>query len=91
MKAGFKPADGLSIFRNLHVFILGHVLAEVGQVPGGKDSSNEPSFNKININDYPALKKTSSCKSSMDFDKGFTLGLECMLNGLELYLKRGKK
>lgn len=88
IKAGFKPSDGLSIFRNLHVFVLGHVLAEVGQIPGEKDDSNEPSLQNINIDEYPTLKKTYSYKSSIDFEKGFRLGLECMLNGLEILLTR---
>jgi hypothetical protein len=88
IKAGFKPSDGLSIFRNLHVFVLGHVLAEVGKVPGEKDDTNEPSLNNININEYPTLKKSFSYKSSLDFEKGFKLGLECTLNGLEILLTR---
>lgn len=88
IKAGFKPSDGLSIFRNLHVFVLGHVLAEVGQVPGEKDNSNEPSLHNINIDEYPTLKKISSYKSSIDFEKGFRLGLECILHGLEALLTR---
>lgn len=90
LKAGFKPSDGLSIYRNLHIFVLGHVLAEVGQVPGENDDS-EPSFQNINIDQYPTLKKVYLYKSSMDFEKGFKLGLECMLNGLENLLTRKKK
>lgn len=87
IKAGFKQSEALSIFRNLHVFILGHVLAEVGQVPGEVDSSDEPSINDINIDEYPTLKKTSSYKSNTDFEKGFKLGLQCIINGLEILLR----
>jgi AcrR family transcriptional regulator len=88
MKAGFKPSEVLSIYRNLHVFVLGHVLAEVGQVPGEKDESLEPSLKKINIDSYPALKKSASYQSNIDFEKGFKLGLHCMINGLEKLLTR---
>ncbi len=87
IKAGFKQSEALSIFRNLHVYILGHVLAEVGQVPGESDNSNEPSINNINIDEYPILKKTFSYKSNIDFEKGFRLGLQCIINGLEILLR----
>ena len=91
IKAGFKPSEVLSIYRNLHVFVLGHVLAEVGQVPGEKDHSNEPSLKHINIDKYPALKQVASYKSNIDFEKGFKLGLQCMIDGLEKLLTRKKK
>lgn len=83
MKAGFKASEALLIYTNLHVFVLGHVLAEVGLVPGEKDISNEPSLAKINIDSYPALKKAYSYKSSTDFEKGFKLGLHCMIDHLK--------
>lgn len=91
IKAGFKASDVLSIFRNLHVFVLGHVLAEVGQVPGETGHSDEPSLEAVEIDHYPTLKKAFSSKSSIDFDRGFKLGLEGMLNGFEILLARPKK
>ena len=91
IKAGFKPSEVLSIYRNLHVFVLGHVLAEVGQVPGEQDNSHEPSLEKININNYPVLKKSASYQSNINFEKGFKLGLQCMINGLEKLLTRKTK
>lgn len=87
IKAGFNQSEVLSIFRNLHVYILGHVLAEVGQVPGESDNSNDSSINNINMNEYPTLKKTSTYKSNTDFEKGFRLGLQCIINGLEILLR----
>ena len=89
IKAGFKKSEVLSIFRNLHVFILGHVLAEVGQAPG--DDGQEPTLKNININNYPSLKKSYSYKSNIDFEKGFILGLQCQINGLEKLLRGAKK
>lgn len=91
IKAGFKSSEVLSIFRNLHVFVLGHVLAEVGQVPGEQDNSHEPSLEKINIDNYPVLKKSASYQSNINFEKGFKLGLHCMMNGLEKLLTRKTK
>jgi TetR/AcrR family transcriptional regulator, tetracycline repressor protein len=90
IKVGFKQSDVLSIFRNLHVFVLGHVLAEVGRVPGETGRSDETSLDAINIDNYPTLKKAFSSKSSINFERGFKLGLECMLNGFEILLERSK-
>ena len=90
IKAGFKPSQVLAIFRNLHVFVLGHVLAEVGQVPGEKNAP-EPKLANINIDHYPNLKRASTYKSNMELDKGFKLGLENMITGLEKLLVRKVK
>lgn len=89
INAGFKIADVAAIYRNLHVYILGHVLAEVGHIPGAKDSHDEPTLNKIDMNHYPTLKKAYRYKSNIDFDKGFKAGLENIISGLEI-LRRKK-
>jgi TetR/AcrR family tetracycline transcriptional repressor len=90
IKAGFKPSEVGAIYRNIYVFILGHVLAEVGRVPGEADNQNEPSLTKINIDQYPILKKSYSYKSNLDFDKGFKMGLTSLICGLEKLRKRKK-
>jgi TetR/AcrR family tetracycline transcriptional repressor len=88
MEANFKPSEILTIYRNLHVFILGHVLAEVGRVPGAEKDAYEPSLAQIALTDYPLLKKVSAYKTNLDFEKGFRLGLTNLLDGLELSLKK---
>ncbi len=87
IQAGFKQSEVLLIFRTLHVFILGHVLAEVGQVPGEAGNSHEPSFDHITLDEYPTLKKISAYKSTLDFEKGFKLGLRCVIRGFEMLLQ----
>lgn len=86
IKAGFKPSTVLLIYTNLHVFVIGHVLAEVGEAPGEADNRNELYLDKINIDGYHALKKAYSYASNVNFEKGFKLGLRCMINGLEKLL-----
>lgn len=88
LKAGFKSSEVMMIYRNFHVFILGHVLAEVGRVPGEIDSSHEPKLENINMEHYPVLKKVHQYKSNTDFEKGFKMGLEMIIKGLELNLKK---
>jgi len=90
VKAGFKHFEAFVIFRNINTFTLGHVLAEVGHPPGGSDNAGEPSIMKMNIDNYPILKKASVYKSIMDFDKGFRLGIENMIKGLEYTLEKRK-
>ncbi len=88
--AGFSEAKILMIFRNMNVFILGHVLAEVGEPPNVEKDYAEPSIKNIDIDDYPTLKKASSYKTNMNFDKGFKFGLNCMLSGLEKQLNKAR-
>ena len=86
LDAGFKYSEVLCIFRNLNVFVLGYVLAEVGKPPGADSDYKEPSISHMNINNYPTLNKASNYKTNKDFDKGFKLGLNTILNGLEMQL-----
>ena len=90
IKSGFKHFEALIIFRNINTFVLGHVLAEVGRTPGEPDNQNEPSLTKTNIDNYPTLKKASTYKLALDFDKGFRLGIESMIKGLKHTLKKRK-
>lgn len=89
IKAGFKYSDIIILYRNLHVFVLGHVLAEVGRVPGALESE-EPSLAKINIDNYPALKRSYSYKTNIDFNRGFKMGLESIIKGFEYLLRQSK-
>jgi AcrR family transcriptional regulator len=92
LQAGFKHSEVITIYQNLHVYILGHALAEIGKVPGQLiEEVNDPSLNKINLNTYPTLKKAYSFKSSTDFAKGFEKGIRNIIRGLETQLnqKRG--
>jgi TetR/AcrR family tetracycline transcriptional repressor len=82
--SGFKPADIMIIYRNLHVFVLGHVLAEVGRTPGETEIHSEPSLESEMLNQYPALKKALAYKDSHDFTQGFKFGLNNFLDGLEV-------
>ena len=88
LQAGFHHCDVLMIFRNLNVFVLGHVLAEVGRPPGAEKDYVEPSISKINIDNYPILKKASAYKKNTDFDYGFKIGLTSLVKGFEQFLKK---
>lgn len=88
IKAGFKLSEVMAIYRNIHVFVLGHVLAEVGYTPGENNHQHEPSLEKINIDNYPILKKSYSYKSNSDFEKGFKIGINTIINGLEILLNK---
>ena len=90
IQSGFKHFEAFIIFRNINIFVLGHVLAEVGRTPGEPDNQNEPSITKINIDPYPTLKKAGAYKAALDFDKGFRLGIESMIKGLEQIIKKRK-
>ena len=81
IKAGFEASEVMTIYRNLHVYIIGEVLAEVGRAPGHQDGV-DPSIKDVDLTLYPTLKKVSRYKSNFDFDKGFKLGLTTFLNGL---------
>lgn len=85
IKAGFKKSEVLAIYRNLHAFVLGHVLAEVGHVP---NETEEPTLTHLHLDQYPTLKKAFNARPKNDFDMGFKLGLNNILNGLELLLMR---
>jgi TetR/AcrR family tetracycline transcriptional repressor len=89
INSGFEPADVMVIYRNLHVFVLGHVLAEVGRTPGETEVHPEPSLAIESLNEYPALKKALVYKDSHDFMQGFKFGLNNFLDGLEVL--RGAK
>lgn len=85
--AGFKAADVMLIFRNLHVFIIGHVLAEVGKVPGEKEVHDDPTFDQFDMQQYPTLQAVFAVSAGADFDRGFDIGIDALIAGLEHYLK----
>jgi len=86
IEAGFQHSKALMIFHNVNVFVLGHVLAEVGRPPGAEQDDQDPTLENINVDDYPRLKKASQYKNNTNADKGFNFGLRCMLAGLEIIL-----
>jgi|GEM_PF-1802163 len=88
LQAGFNQDEVLMIFRNLNVFILGHVLAEVGRPPGTTKEDVEPSIATTNIDKYPILQKASSYKKNIDFDYGFKVGITSLIKGYEHALKK---
>jgi TetR/AcrR family transcriptional regulator, tetracycline repressor protein len=87
IKAGFKPSKALMIFHNVNVFVLGHVLAEVGRPPGVEQDYQEPSMRDVSLDDYPLLNQASRYKNNTNSDKGFNFGLSCMLAGLRVTLE----
>lgn len=64
-----KLVDVVAVCRNLYVFVLGHVLAEVGRTPGETEQHPEPSLAIKNLNQYPVLKKALAYKDSYNFTK----------------------
>ncbi len=83
LEAGFKKNDVMLIFRNIHVFIIGHVLAEVGIVPGEKRGHDAPSYDQFDMTLYPNLQTIFSSSEGADFDRGFDMGVTAFIVGLQ--------
>jgi len=88
MNAGFNAPQSMIIFRNLNVFVLGHVLAEVGRPPGADKNDKEPTIHQMNIDEFPLLQQASQNPTAINFDRGFELALQCMFTGLEASLQQ---
>jgi len=81
--AGFKPLEVIFAYRNLCRFVLGHVLAEIGRIPGG---SKEKTEKKVLLNckeKFPNIFNASVNKISKDPNQSFNFGLKIIINGLE--------
>lgn len=90
LKVGFTLRQGVLIFRNLHVFIFGHLLAEVGRVPGEKRPHEDPELSNIDFEKFPLLQQSFQQKSGAQFEDGFNMGLTNFVDGLEkMLIKRG--
>ena len=76
------------IYQTLAVFVLGHALAEVGRVPGGTKEESDIGISKINKERYSHTMKAYSKKSSSNYDKWFKFGVETLIDGLEVLLKK---
>ncbi len=87
-KAGFNHSQVVFIYQSLAVFVLGHALAEVGRVPGGTKEESDIGISKINKEQYPHIMKAYSKKSSSNYDKWFKFGVETLIDGLEVLLKK---
>ena len=91
LQAGFKHHQVLMIFRNFNVFILGHVLAEVGPPVGLEQKENLADSFMRDEHPYPLLDKANRYKNNTNFDYGFKVGLESLVAGLGLLLKENGK
>lgn len=87
-RAGFHESEIIYIVTNLHVFILGHLLAEVGKPPGASDAC-EPSLGAVDMSSYPNILHASSSMGGQCFDKEFALGINTFISGLEQLQKQG--
>ncbi len=86
--AGFKYPDIVFAYKSLCTFILGHVLAEVGRVPG---STKEESERKVSFSykeKFPNLAKAYNNKASKDHDRWFNFGIKTIISGLEIILAK---
>ena len=89
--AGFKYSDVIFAYQSLCVFVLGHLQAEVGHVPGAKDEC-EPSFsNLLDAKKMPHLIKAYSQSGGKNYDGWFNFGITTIIAGLENILSRSKR
>jgi AcrR family transcriptional regulator len=88
--AGFKYSDIIFAYQSLCVFILGHLQAEVGHVPGAK-AEIEPSLNIQNTKNFPHLMKAYSESGFKNYDAWFKFGVTAIITGLEKILETTKR
>jgi AcrR family transcriptional regulator len=89
--AGFRYADVIFAYQSLCIFVLGHLQAEVGHVPGAKEGS-EPSFvGKIDPDKFPHLMKAYSQSGGKNYDGWFNFGITAIITGLENILCTSKR
>lgn len=91
-EAGFKYSDVIFAYQSLCVFILGHLQAEVGHVPGGTKEESETSFSSaVDPKKYPHLIKAYSQSGGGNFDQWFNFGVNAIISGLENILNKTKR
>lgn len=89
--AGFRYSDVIFAYQSLCIFVLGHLQAEVGHVPGAKEES-EPSFaREINPEKFPHLMKAYAKNSGKNYDAWFDFGVTAIIAGLQNILDKSKR
>lgn len=89
--AGFKYSDVIFAYQSLCVFILGHLQAEVGHVPGSKEDV-EPSFaSSIDPQKFPHLMKAYAKSGGKNYDGWFNFGVNAIIAGLENILEKSAR
>lgn len=88
--AGFKYSDIVFAYQSLCIFILGHLQAEVGHVPGAIDEI-EPSFSNHSITKFPHLLEAYSQSESKNYDNWFDFNIKMIITGLEKILETTRR
>lgn len=88
--AGFKYADIIFAYQSLCVFVLGHLQAEVGHVPGEKAEMDPSIANVLEQKKFPHLMNAYSKSGFKHYDKWFKFGIKIMITGLEDILQTTK-
>jgi hypothetical protein len=89
--AAFKYSDVIFAYQTLCIFVLGHLQAEVGHVPGAKDEK-EPSFASCqDAKKFPHLMKAYSQSGGKNYDDWFNFGVTAIITGLEKILNSTKR
>lgn len=88
--AGFKYADVIFAYQSLCIFVLGHLQAEVGHVPGAKEEA-EPSIAEVDISKYPHLMTAYTQSGGKNYDGWFNFGVNAIILGLENILVKPKR
>jgi AcrR family transcriptional regulator len=89
--AGFKYSDVIFAYQSLCVFVLGHLQAEVGHVPGAKEESEPSLTNALDLEKFPHLMKAYAKSGGKNYDGWFNFGITAIISGLENILKKSRR
>lgn len=89
--AGFKYADVIFAYQSLCVFVLGHLQAEVGHVPGAKEEEEPSLASVIDPKKFPHLTKAYSQSGGKNYDDWFNFGVTAIISGLKNILQKSKR
>lgn len=89
--AGFKYTDMIFAYQSLCIFVLGHLQAEVGYVPGAKKETDFSFPEMLDNQKFPHLVKAFSKSNSAHYNQWFNFGINAIITGLDIILKNSKR
>lgn len=81
--AGFTADESMEIFHNMHAFVIGFLLAEVGQPHYADATYQERNIQGVDLSAYPTLAKVRPLSTLPSREGVFINGLESFIKGLE--------
>jgi AcrR family transcriptional regulator len=80
VSAGATPRDALGIVNCIAAFVIGHLMADVGEPVGGPEAP-DPGPELLERDDMPTLIAAITAGWAWDADRTFELGLSAMIAG----------